>query len=76
MTGKEDSIDGNDFSRFEEEDISDEDIVDRHELLGSASEDLDVSSFLLRTESEVEYQLGKNVKKEEIAKETDLSFWN
>jgi hypothetical protein len=40
---KEDTVDGDDFSGFDEEDVTDEDIVDRHEAFLARAEDLDVT---------------------------------
>lgn len=48
VTGEEETVDGENLSGLDVEDVTDDDIVDRHELLGSTADDLDVAFFLLR----------------------------
>lgn len=43
VTGEEDTIDRDNFSRLDEEDVADEDVVDAHEAFVTGAEDLDVA---------------------------------
>lgn len=44
---EEETVDGEDLSRLNVEDVTDDDIVDGHETLGAIADDLDVAFFLL-----------------------------
>ncbi|KAJ9479954.1 hypothetical protein PHBOTO_003733 [Pseudozyma hubeiensis] len=50
VTTEEDAVAGNNLTRFELEDVTDDDVVDRHESGLSLAQDLDITLFLLGVE--------------------------
>lgn len=66
---EEETVDGEDFSRLDVEDVTDDDVVDRHETLGTVADDLDVALLLLSAAK------GKEVSEEsQVGEEQDYSL--
>jgi hypothetical protein len=69
MTREEETVDGQDLSRLDVEDVTDDDVVHGHETLGTIADDFDVAFLLLGAAR------GKSLGQRGIAKSAKKARW-